>query len=182
MLDRCLTTWLAPVLVFTADGAWTARFGTDTSVHLEALPTLPAEWADPELADRWTTLRAVRRIVTTEIETARRSGEIGSSLQAAIEIPVYEDQLQLFEGVDWTELAIVSQAEFSVIPAEAPKNERGVVEVPCGAPVVRVAEGEKCERCWKVLPEVGQNAAYPTLCVRCADVVANTLSCASVTG
>ena len=182
VLHRCLTTWLAPVLVFTADDAWTARFGTDTSVHLEALPTLPAEWADPELADRWTTLRAVRRIVTTEIETARRSGEIGSSLQAAIEIPVYEDQLQLFEGVDWTELAIVSQAEFSVIPAEAPKNERGVVEVPCGAPVVRVAEGEKCERCWKVLPEVGQNAAYPTLCVRCADVVANTLSCASVTG
>ncbi|NHN87611.1 isoleucine--tRNA ligase [Acetobacter conturbans] len=183
VLHRCLATWLAPVLVFTADDAWTSRFGEDTSVHLESLPVLPEVWKDPELADRWSTLRAVRRIVTTEIEAARRSGKIGSSLQAAVELPVFEDQMQLFENVDWAELAIVSQAELSVIPAEAPKAENGTgTGVPCGAPVVTVADGEKCERCWKVLPEVGQNASYPTLCVRCADVVASGLACSSTAG
>lgn len=181
VLHRCLATWLAPVLVFTADDAWTARFGKDSSVHLEAFPVIPEEWNDPELGDRWTTLRAVRRIITTEIETARRSGQIGSSLQAAIELPVYEDKVSLFDGVDWADLAIVSQAEFSIIPEEAPQPENGA-GVPCGVPVVSVADGEKCVRCWKVLPEVGQNAAYPTLCVRCADVVASGLACSSATG
>ncbi|MFT8474801.1 MAG: zinc finger domain-containing protein, partial [Acetobacter orientalis] len=43
-----------------------------------------------------------------------------------------------------------------------------------GAPVVRVAEGEKCVRCWKVLPETGTRAEFPGLCLRCADVVATT--------
>lgn len=161
--------------------AWTARFGKDSSVHLESFPVIPEEWNDPELGDRWTTLRAVRRIVTTEIESARRSGLIGSSLQAAIELPVYEDKTSLFDGVDWADLAIVSQAEFTILPATAPQVENGA-NIPCGAPVVTVAEGEKCIRCWKVLPEVGQNAAYPTLCVRCADVVASGLFCSPAAG
>ncbi|AQS84787.1 MAG: isoleucine--tRNA ligase [Acetobacter aceti] len=181
VLHRCLATWLAPVLVFTADDAWTARFGKDSSVHLESFPVIPEEWNDPELGDRWTTLRAVRRIVTTGIESARRSGLIGSSLQAAIELPVYEDKTSLFDGVDWADLAIVSQAEFTILPATAPQVENGA-NIPCGAPVVTVAEGEKCIRCWKVLPEVGQNAAYPTLCVRCADVVASDLFCSPAAG
>ena len=33
------------------------------------------------------------------------------------------------------------------------------------------AEGEKCARCWKVLPEVGKGAAHDDLCGRCADAV-----------
>ncbi|GBQ23110.1 isoleucyl-tRNA synthetase [Acetobacter estunensis NRIC 0472] len=182
VLHRCLTTWLAPVLVFTADDAWTARFGQDTSVHLEAFPELPEQWRNPELDARWATLRAVRRIVTTEIETARRSGLIGSSLQASVELPVYEDQVDALAGIDWAELAIVSQAEISVIADKAPRDEHGNIVMPCGVPVVIVADGAKCERCWKVLPEVGQDSAHPTLCVRCADVVSHAHSCSSVGG
>ena len=37
---------------------------------------------------------------------------------------------------------------------------------------VTQAEGEKCERCWRVLPEVGADPAHPDLCRRCADAVA----------
>jgi isoleucyl-tRNA synthetase len=36
---------------------------------------------------------------------------------------------------------------------------------------VKPAEGEKCERCWIVTPEVGQDEHHPTLCRRCASVV-----------
>jgi isoleucyl-tRNA synthetase len=32
------------------------------------------------------------------------------------------------------------------------------------------APGAKCERCWRVLPEVGRD--HPDLCHRCADAVA----------
>jgi isoleucyl-tRNA synthetase len=37
--------------------------------------------------------------------------------------------------------------------------------------VIGLASGEKCQRCWKVLPEVGSSAAHPALCRRCADAV-----------
>ncbi|NHO31004.1 isoleucine--tRNA ligase [Acetobacter fallax] len=183
VLHRCLTTWLAPVLVFTADDAWTARFGTDTSVHLQAFPELPPEWNDPELGDRWATLRAVRRIITTEIEAGRRSGQIGSSLQASIDLPVFEDKAGQIAGVDWAELAIVSQAGLTIIPALAPAADeeatttQSALSLPCGVPTVTVAAGAKCDRCWRVLPEVGQNTAYATLCLRCADVVERGLTC-----
>jgi isoleucyl-tRNA synthetase len=37
---------------------------------------------------------------------------------------------------------------------------------------VSPAQGDRCERCWKVLPEVGEAPGHPDLCLRCAAVVA----------
>ena len=54
-LHRCLTTWLAPVLCFTAEEAWAARFGDAESVHLQLFPDLPPEWRDDALAAKWET-------------------------------------------------------------------------------------------------------------------------------
>ncbi len=173
-LHRCLCTWLAPVLVFTAEEAWTARFGEASSVHLQHFPEIPAHWHDAALADRWASLRAVRRLVTIEIEAARRVGTIGSSLQAEIELPFSEREAATFAGIDWEELAIVSKASIEVQPGSAsiyldPVPEEGAPTHR--APVVRVASGSKCARCWKVLDEVGTHASHPALCLRCAAVV-----------
>ena len=50
-LFRCLTTWLAPILVFTAEEAWLERYpetkALDGSVHLELFAKAPADWLDP---------------------------------------------------------------------------------------------------------------------------------------
>ncbi len=59
-LHRCLTTWLAPVLAFTAEEAWVARFGDTASVHLTEFPELPAAWQDEALALRWEAIRRMR--------------------------------------------------------------------------------------------------------------------------
>lgn len=177
ILHRCLTTWLAPVLVFTAEEAWTARFGESSSVHLQAFPELPAEWNNPELDERWVKLRGVRRIITTEIEDARRNGTIGSSLQAQVELTLSEEEASLFAGVDWSELCIVSHVDIMIDPQSSSVyiegSEGGLLH---GAPVVRAAEGEKCVRCWKVLPETGSRPDYPGLCLRCVSVVGATLA------
>ncbi len=90
-LHRCLCTWLAPVLCFTAEEAWGARFGEDTSVHLELFPALPAAWHDDALAAKWETIRSIRRRITVPIEESRKTNEIGSSLQAAVELPLNAD-------------------------------------------------------------------------------------------
>ncbi|MFT8921900.1 isoleucine--tRNA ligase [Acetobacter sp.] len=182
VLHRCLSTWLAPVLVFTAEEAWTARFGDQASVHEQAFPDLPVEWTDTALEERWARIRSVRRIITTEIEGARRAGTIGSSLQAQVELTFSEEEASIFAGVNWSELAIVSHVEVVIDPTSSSVyvdgDEGGTLH---GAPVVRVAEGEKCARCWKVLPETGSNPAYAGVCPRCADVVAQSgFVCTSV--
>ena len=71
-LHRCLCTWLAPVLCFTAEEAWTARFGESASVHLQTFPEVPASWRNVALSQRWTEIRSLRGTITTAIEQQRR--------------------------------------------------------------------------------------------------------------
>jgi isoleucyl-tRNA synthetase len=163
-LHRCLCTWLAPVLCFTAEEAWVARFGEDASVHLELFPPLPVHWHDEALAEKWETIRTIRRRITVPIEEARKANLIGSSLQATVELPLNADHQNLLDEAAWAEIAIVSSVK---------------LVSDTGEPLAKVtpASGEKCVRCWRVLPEVGTNTTHPTLCLRCADAVESGLVC-----
>ncbi len=164
-LHRCLCTWLAPVMPFTAEEAWIARFGEADSVHLHTFPTIPAGWGDRDLAAKWHALREVRRVITTALEASRQAGQITASLQARVELTLPDAEFAALAGTDWAELAIVS--DVAVGKGEA-------VEATVG-----VADGQKCARCWRVLPEVGQSARHPLLCRRCEDAVESGLVCRS---
>jgi isoleucyl-tRNA synthetase len=37
--------------------------------------------------------------------------------------------------------------------------------------LAKVATGTKCERCWRYTGDVGNEAKYPTVCLRCADAL-----------
>jgi len=158
-LHRCLCAWLAPVLVFTAEEAWLSRFGDDApSIHQQDFPALPAEWRDDALAAKWVEIRRIRRLVTTSIEDRRRDGAIGSSLQASLALTFPADDVGgTLAAEDWAEILIVSDV--------------GLTEGAQIALDVTTAPGAKCERCWRVLPEVGASAVHPTLCRRCEAVV-----------
>ena len=157
-LHRCLTAWLAPVLVFTAEEAWLARFPDEAdSIHLRDWPVLPEQWKDEALASKCAAIREARGFATAELEIARRNGLIGSSLQAKVTLqgaPFTEAGLSP-EG--WEEVLIASQVELG--QGAEPKV------------AVEAAPGGKCDRCWRVLPEVGRSEAHPTLCRRCEAVV-----------
>jgi isoleucyl-tRNA synthetase len=163
-LHRCLTTWLAPVLCFTAEEAWCARFGEADSVHLQQFPDMPAAWRDEALAKKWEAIRTIRRRITVPIEEARRANTLGSSLQAVVVLPLNADHATLLTENQWAEIAIVSGVRL----------EPGVDEP---AATITSAPGSKCARCWRVLEEVGKQANHPTLCVRCADAVDSGLVC-----
>ena len=151
-LHGCLTAWLAPVLCFTAEEAWLARSPSeDGSVHLQPFPAVPAAWHDIALGERWARLRALRGQATTALEQARAEKLIGSSLQAALDLP--PEFLDLLDSETWAEVAIVSQIQ------------------PGARLLVARAPGEKCARCWRVLPEVGAGARHLQLCLRCEAVV-----------
>src|SRR5207237_5536100 len=83
-LFRCTVTWLAPMLCFTAEEAWVARYpGEESTVHLEQFPELPASYRNDALAEKWRKVREVRRVVTGALELERAAKRIGSSLEAA---------------------------------------------------------------------------------------------------
>jgi isoleucyl-tRNA synthetase len=169
-LFSCLTAWLAPVLVFTAEEAWLCRYPADEgSVHLRRFPELPPAWLDPALGARWERVRRVRRVVTGALEVERRDKRIGSSLEAAPRVFVSAADAAALDGLDLAELAIVSDLELLV--AEPPAGAFAMADVPGAGVVPRPAEGDKCARCWRVLPEVGEDPGAPDLCRRCSDAV-----------
>jgi isoleucyl-tRNA synthetase len=162
VLHRCLCAWFAPVLVFTAEEAWMARFPDEEgSVHLTDFPFVPEGWKDVVLARKWQRIREIRSEVTAVLEARRQAGEIGASLQAAPELILGEAEAEgLLTPAEWAEVCIVSALKVTPVPGPGPVSVH-----------FHKADGAKCDRCWRVLPEVGQSRAHPTLCRRCEAVV-----------
>lgn len=168
ILLQHLTTWLAPVLCFTAEEAWQAWHGEEVeSLHLQAFPERVAAWYNPDLARRFEALRAHRRVMTGALEKARAQDLIRSSLQASLSL--YDPNALLDPHTDYAELALVSHVTrlSTAPPAEAFQLE----DFEDLGVVVHLAEGEKCARCWQVTPTVGRSTQHPTLCQRCEEVV-----------
>ena len=170
LVFECLTAWLAPFLCFTADEAWLQRNPGDAgSVHLLDFPTLPDSWRDDALAEKWAKLRTLRRVVTGALEIKRADKSIGSSLQAAAAIYATQDYRRCCDGLNLPELFITSEAR--IVEGDAPDGVFELEEVPGVSVVVNQAEGEKCARCWQVLPEVGNAPDQADICARCRDAV-----------
>jgi isoleucyl-tRNA synthetase len=170
-LFNCLTAWAAPILSFTMEEAWVTRgTGREPSVHLRLFPEIPTSWRDDALAKRWDRLRDLKRVVTGALELARAGKQIGSSLEAAPKLYLAnEADRDLFRGVDFAELVITSGGE--VVAGEGPAEAFRLPDVQGGSAMFALAEGEKCERCWRVLPEVGQLAHAKDLCRRCDEAL-----------
>ena len=164
-----LTTWLAPILVFTMEDVWLSRFpGEASSVHLQDIPETPGAWLNPALAAKWERIRAVRRVVTGALEVQRTAKVIGASLEADPVVHVDAATAAMLEGVDFADLCITSS--ISVSTGAAPEGAFTLADVAGVAVVFREAAGEKCERCWKVLPDVGTHAHAGT-CARCDEAL-----------
>ncbi|MGY6410648.1 MAG: isoleucine--tRNA ligase [Alkalilacustris sp.] len=170
LLFHRLTTWLAPILVFTMEDVWLARFPSDDgSVHLQDIPDTPAEWRDEALAAKWTGIRQARRVVTAALEIQRRDKVIGASLEAAPVVHIRDPELlATLRTVDFADLCITSAISLTgdPMPAEAFR----LPETPGIGVVFEKAEGAKCQRCWKILPDVGRHA-HPGTCARCNDAL-----------
>ena len=170
LLFRHIVTWLAPILCFTMEEAWTLRFGDSGSVHLQLFSDVPEAWHSPALIEKWNRIRALRRVITGALEVARRDKVIGASLEAAPVLYVSDKRDEdMLKGVDLAEIAITSGAHVSV--REPPADAFRLPDVPGVAASFHHADGDKCARCWMVLHEVGNNPSHPDLCNRCVGAV-----------
>ncbi|ARE39930.1 Isoleucyl-tRNA synthetase [Rhodovulum sp. P5] len=170
ILFHRLTTWLAPILVFTMEEVWLERFpGEASSVHLTDIPETPAAWRDDALAAKWADVRQVRRVVTAALEIQRRDKVIGASLEAAPVVHLRdEDVLKALKSVDFEDICITSDIQLTTDPR--PQEAFRLPEIDGVGVVFERAEGEKCQRCWKILPDVGRHA-HPATCGRCNDAL-----------
>ncbi len=166
ILFHRLTAWLAPILVFTMEEVWLCRFpGAASSVHLEDMPETPADWLDEPLAQKWEKIRRVRRVVTAALEVQRTAKVIGASLEAAPVVHVEDAAtLKALKSVDFADLCITSAIQVTGDPA--PGEAFRLAEAPGVGVVFELADGEKCQRCWKILPDVGSHKREGT-CQRC---------------
>ncbi|MDA1325463.1 MAG: class I tRNA ligase family protein, partial [Proteobacteria bacterium] len=171
-LFSCLTAWLAPIICFTAEEAWHTRYPdrtSDDSVHLRLFPDIPGAWHNESLAEKWQRIRNLRRVVTGALEIERAAKRIGSSLAATAIVYASPEDRALLDGIDAADLFITSAARFP--DEKAPDDAFFLPETPGINVVVEAAAGEKCARCWKVMPEIGTADGHDELCHRCADVV-----------
>lgn len=155
---------LAPIAVFTAEEAWLSLH-KESSVHLQTFIPPESHWFNQEIFDKVNKAKEIRRIVTTAIEIARKDKKVGSSLQASVDLYDPNDILPIKDENFLKEIAITS--EFKIVNKVIPENAFVCDELKDIGVVISSANGEKCERCWKMSTSLkGQ------LCERCQNVLA----------
>ncbi len=163
-IAEALTRLIAPILSFTADEVWGLLplvEGRESSVHLALFPDLadivPGNEASLE-AD-WTKLLEIREQVLGKLELLRAGKEIGKSLEAGVTIgPATAEDESLM-----TKYAAALPELFNVSEVTVAAGSEGLLNVDAYK-----SAAPKCERCWRYVAEVGDDARFPTVCLRCA--------------
>ena len=153
---------LAPILAFTSEEAW-RYFRTDDSVHLQLFPETEPEWLSHTVLEDFDLLLDLRAKIMQAVESVQKTKTIGGTLEAKVILRVGdESQLQVTRRyrAELDEIFVISdliieESESFSVHASKTSNVR-------------------CERCWRHRRDVGGSSAYPDLCGRCANVLAET--------
>lgn len=172
-LLRGLVRMLSPILVHTTEEVWQAMAAQGlhrpdeaaSSVHLSQWPDIPPDWAAPELDAFWDRLLEVRNEALKQLELARAQKMIRHSYEARVALRVRRGLYDLLAPAQTQLAAWLVVSEVTLEPAAEDEPE-------CSARVEK-ASGKKCARCWRVLPDVGEDPGHPEICGRCARAVAD---------
>jgi isoleucyl-tRNA synthetase len=155
-ITHAMLRWMAPFLSFTAEEAW-KLYGRSESIFMETYWKF--DRTDDSLLDKWARIRAAREMVNKEIEQLREAGQVGSSLQAKVEVTVPMHQHpELFEAL----ASLEDDLRFVFITSKASVDAGEAMKVE-----VKPSLGVKCERCWHWREDVGVDPAHPLICGRC---------------
>ena len=167
-----LTLVLTPILAFTCDEIWRAMPHDSaknvTSPLFNDIPKADYIETDEAFISKWDRIHEIRTDVQKALEQARTAKVIGKPLEAKVTLYANGELAQFLKSVEaqLPEIFITSAVEI----ADGNGDFAGDVE---GLSVsVAKADGEKCERCWKFSPTVGECSDHPTLCKECAEVMA----------
>ena len=154
ILLECLLKWFAPILVFTTEEIFSLINNSEKSIHELTFTEIPLNWKNNKLDNKWLSLNKIKQEVNIAIEEKRKTKELGSSLEAEIDIYLDQDDFKLLNDMDLAEYFITSKAT-KYLNKEDEKGSKIVV---------KKSQGSKCPRCWKILKDK---------CVRCENVSNN---------
>ena len=137
LLDSLLK-WFAPILSFTTEEIYQLVSKKNKSIHLEKFQNFPKKFKNEELEKKWSELIKIRNICNVSIEEKRASKEIGSSLEAEINIQLNNSYKKIITDIDLSELCITSKAKIIY-------NDSEDIVVN-----TKKASGDKCPVCWKI--------------------------------
>lgn len=181
-IAEAMVRWLAPILSFTAEEIWRYLPGNrEDSVFLNEWYSLSFSFMEDPLQTLylsyerqayWDMLIQIRNEVNKVIEKLRISGELGSSLEAEVELYVKEgSQLYKLLSALNDELRFVLITSGAKIKTGTPPEQTVWVTIndeTLGIQAIStVGKKEKCARCWHRRADVGKNPKYPEICLRC---------------
>ena len=152
-ITHAMLRWMAPFLSFTAEEAWKI-FGSSETIFLETYADLGTP--DAALLAKWSRIRDLRDAVNKDIEVLRADGKVGASLQANVDLAVPTDDFALLSSLGADLKFVFITSAINLIAGDAHQIS------------ARASSDVKCERCWHYTPDVGMDAAHPTICGRCA--------------
>ena len=153
-LTQAMLRWMAPFLSFTAEEAWAILSPQAGSIFKQTYWKLPEPNAT--LMAQWSRVRDIREVANKAIEAVRTQGQVGSSLQAELDIHVNADDLAVLQNLG-------ADIRFVFITSAVRLHAGTELRVD-----VTPSSHTKCERCWHYTDDVGSVAEHPTLCGRCA--------------
>ncbi len=145
-----LLKWFAPILSFTTEEIFQIiNVDKNSSIHLEKFPKIPPNWKNKKLCEKWEKLKVVRNVVNAGIEIKRSSKDLGSSLEADIEVYLGDEYLKLAKDINLSEYFITSNAKAKpMIDNDTLFKLENIANVGV---LVKKAKGNKCSTCWKIL-------------------------------
>jgi isoleucyl-tRNA synthetase len=146
-----LLKWFAPILVFTTDEIYSLINKKNESIHENYFVKIPKHWQNSKLNEKWSKLFKIKQEANIAIEEKRSNKEIGSSLEAEIQLFVNNEVYKLLDGINLAEYFITSKAE------KLKSEDQRDIKIE-----VKKASGTKCPRCWKILESE---------CSRCSEVM-----------
>lgn len=155
-----LVKLIAPIMPHTAEEVWQfMKEKKEESVFLSNFPKVNHEFINEDLADKWSKILEIRNMAMAKLEEAKTAGIVSKPMEAKLKITVNPEMKKILSdaGDELESYFIVSQIEL------LDGDETSIV--------AEKADGEKCTRCWLILPSVGSDNDHPELCKRCADAV-----------
>ena len=176
-IAQALLRWLAPILTFTAEEAFShIPENKDPTIFTKTWYENLHSLSDSEHVSQaaWDTIFEVRQIVLKELEDSREKGEIGSGLDADVQIfcsqdlqktlGLLEDELRFVVITSSANVTDLNSSPASIAEHELSSGDKLMVSV-------KKSEHPKCVRCWHHRADVGANNNHPELCMRCVSNV-----------
>ena len=148
-----LLRWFAPIISFTTEEIYKIIYNNEKSIHLENFSTIPEKWLNKSLGNKWNQLKLVRQVCNVAIEVKRTNKELGSSLEADLEIFLDKKYLDLVKNIDLSEFCITSKAKTQILNEQKDLELFKLENIQGIGVLVKKAVGNKCPRCWKIFEE-----------------------------